>query len=129
MIHKIFTIYDNKAMAYLPPFFLHRTEMALRTFSDCVNSKDHQFGRHPADYNIFELGTYDDEHAKITEYTAPKNLGNGLEYTKQEIDEEQNLLELEDVNKKIEPLTLEFDQDEEPNYATTAQKLKEAKYK
>jgi hypothetical protein len=128
MIHKIFTVYDQKAAAYLPPFYMHRTEMALRVFSDCINSNDHQFGKHPADYSIFELGTFDDEKAITQTYTGPKLLGNGLEYLKQEINEEQRLLDLENTAKSIEKLTLEFDEDETPDYATTARKLKEAKY-
>ena len=70
MMHKLFTIYDQKAQAYLPPFFMHQTGMALRVFSDCVNSNDHQFGKHPADYTIFELGTFNDETAIIENYTA-----------------------------------------------------------
>lgn len=50
---KAFSVYDIKAAAYLPPFFLPTVGMATRTFSDCANSHDHQFGRNPADYILF----------------------------------------------------------------------------
>ena len=60
MVHRIFCIFDEKAKAYLPPFILPEVGMALRTFGDCVNSDDHQFGRHPSDYTMFTLGSYDD---------------------------------------------------------------------
>lgn len=40
MILLIFAIYDSKAKAYLTPFFLPKYEMAVRTFKDCVNSKN-----------------------------------------------------------------------------------------
>ncbi len=78
MIHKMFTIYDEKAKAYLPPFILPQREMAIRTFSDCVNSNDHQFGAHPHDYTLFQIGIFDDETADIQ--LDRKLIGNGVEY-------------------------------------------------
>jgi len=80
MEHKIFAIYDQKAFAYLPPFTLPRVEMAERTFLDCVNSDNHAFGKHPADYTLVELGTYDDLKGLISPYDAPKLIGSGVEY-------------------------------------------------
>jgi len=82
MEHKIFSIYDQKAYAYLPPFTLPRTEMAERTFQDCVNSPDHAFGRNPADYTLMELGTYDDNKGLITPYELVRTIGTGIEYVK-----------------------------------------------
>jgi len=81
MLHKIFTIHDSKAGAYLPPFILPREEMARRTFGDCINSPDHQFGNHPDDYTLFCLGVFDDEIAQY-QLDTPKSLGNGLEYVR-----------------------------------------------
>jgi len=78
MINEMFTIYDGKAEAYLPPFFLHQIAMASRVFSDCINSKDHQFSKHPEDYTLFHIGSFDDNTAKITSFTAV-SLGNGVE--------------------------------------------------
>ncbi len=77
MIQKIFTIYDEKAKAYLPPFFMPESGMAIRTFSDCINSKDHQFAKNPDDYTLFGLGHFNDATASLEPY-APKSLGNGL---------------------------------------------------
>lgn len=79
MILKIFTVYDEKAKAYLPPFLLPETGMATRTFADCINSADHQFGKNPQDYTIFALGHFNDASASIQPH-APKSLGNGLEF-------------------------------------------------
>jgi len=79
MIQKLFTIYDEKARAYLPPFFLGQEAQATRAFSDCVNSKDHQFGAHPTDYTLFSLGNFDDNNASFDTHN-PKTLGNGIEF-------------------------------------------------
>lgn len=81
MIHYQFSIYDQKAGAYLPPFILPRIEMAKRTFGDCINSDSHQFAAHPEDYTLFLLGTWDDETSLFKpEDNGPKTLGNGVEY-------------------------------------------------
>jgi len=79
MIHKIFAIYDEKAKAYLPPFFLPESGMAIRSFKDCINSNDHQFGKNPEDYTLFTLGHYNDASASIDPH-APKTLGNGITF-------------------------------------------------
>lgn len=84
MIHKIFTIHDAAAGAYLAPFFLHAEAMAIRTFSDCINDDNHQFGRHPKDYNILCLGEFDDNAGTFEIYQTPKPLGNGLSFVQTE---------------------------------------------
>jgi len=60
MKFKIFSVYDDKAKAYLPPFFLPEVGMAVRAFKDCVNDPGHNFGKHPADYTLFQCGAFDD---------------------------------------------------------------------
>lgn len=80
MIHKIFSIRDAAADAFLPPFVLPKTDMAKRTFGACVNSEDHQFAAYPEDYTLMEIGTFDDETGFVTQDMPPKSLGNGLNY-------------------------------------------------
>lgn len=81
MIHSVFSVFDAKAEAFLPPFVLPKTEMAQRVFSDCVNSNDHQFSKHPDDYTLFHLGTWSDEDGLFTPHRNTKqSLGNGVEY-------------------------------------------------
>jgi hypothetical protein len=79
MIINIFAIHDSKAHAFLPPFYFHHTEQAQRTFSDTIHDDTHMFSKHPADYTLFHLGTFDDEGAQIDTIT-PISLGNGLEF-------------------------------------------------
>lgn len=79
MILKIFSIQDIKAKAFLPPFFLPEQGQATRTFGDCVNDPKHQFGRHPHDYTLFGIGTFDDETGTIT-VEDKFAIGNGLEF-------------------------------------------------
>lgn len=85
MIHQIFTIHDAKAAAYLPPFILPNAEMAKRIFTDCVNSEDHQFAKHPEDYTLFRLGTFDDNSAQYMLTEGIHSEGNGLEFITHEL--------------------------------------------
>lgn len=81
MILSIFSVHDQKADAFLPPFFLPKIEMAQRVFADCCKSDSHQFGSNPQDYTLFHLGTFDDESGEIYQLEKAKiSLGNGLEY-------------------------------------------------
>ncbi len=88
MILKIFTIHDSKAGAFLPPFYLPQQGMAIRTFGDCVNDGKHEFSKHPEDYTLFLLGTFDDNTAK-TKAKTPESIGNGLEFLVDEGDPRQ----------------------------------------
>lgn len=81
MKHHIFTIYDSKADAYLPPFFLHQKAMAIRAFTDSVNNPESSISLHPADYTLFHLGEFDDNSAEITIATKTQ-MGNGIEFVK-----------------------------------------------
>ena len=80
---KIFTIYDSKSEAYLTPFFLKTTALAIREIETAVNDPNHQFGKFPADYSLFELGTYDEDTAKIEMKKTPQSLGVCIEFKTQ----------------------------------------------
>jgi len=79
MKHEMFSIFDVKAQAYLPPFVLPSEAMAIRVFGDCVNSNDHQFAKHPGDYTLFKLGTFDDSVCVVSCTPGAVKVVNGLE--------------------------------------------------
>lgn len=80
MKHKIFTIFDSKANAFLTPFYLPEQGMAARTFADCINSDTHQFSKHPADYTLYCTGEWDDKTGKSDLFDVKDDLGNGIMY-------------------------------------------------
>lgn len=88
MVHRIFTIHDSKAEAFLPPFFLPTAGMATRAFADMVMQPEHAFNQHPEDYTLFEIGEWSDIRGTIETYEAKKGLGNGLEYSHAELDQQ-----------------------------------------
>lgn len=76
----IFTVYDSKAETFLPPFFVPSKGIAIRAFEDCINSKDHHFGKHPADYTLFFLGEFDTDVGKFMLPETKQSVGNGVEF-------------------------------------------------
>ncbi len=77
---KIYTVFDSKPHAYLPPFFMKSNGEAVRAFSDTVNNPESSFNKHPEDYTLFELGNYDESTGKIETFDAMVALGNAVEF-------------------------------------------------
>lgn len=71
----MFSVYDSKAKAFLPPFFMGNDNLAKRVFSDCANDEKHMFSKHPEDYNLFCLGTFEDTTGMVEVHAQAQNLG------------------------------------------------------
>lgn len=57
---KIFSIRDSAVGAYLRPFYVPSKGAAIRGFTDEVNRKDSEMGAHPSDYELYEIGEFDE---------------------------------------------------------------------
>jgi hypothetical protein len=79
MLLRMFTVFDSKAEAFLPPFYLAAVGQAIRHFSDTASDPQHAFGRHPDDYTLFQIGTFDDQHASFDILESKISLGTALE--------------------------------------------------
>lgn len=75
MMLKMYSVFDSKAAAFLPPFFMHTDNVAKRTFSDCANDPQHMFSKHPEDYTLFCLGSFDDVTGVVSVKSQHDNLG------------------------------------------------------
>jgi hypothetical protein len=75
----ICSIRDSAADAYGRPFFLPSVGVAIRSFTDEVNraSEDNQIYQHPEDFDLFELGEFDDANGKFALLDVPKQLALG----------------------------------------------------
>lgn len=80
MLKRTFTVHDNKADMFLSPFYEITVGEAIRAFTDIVNLKDHPVHRHPNDYSLFLLGTYDTQSGQHKNLTTPELLGLAINY-------------------------------------------------
>ena len=63
---KIFSVLDTKAQAYMNPVSCATAGVALRTFEDSVNDPSSPFHKHPEDYILFQVGSFDETTGIIT---------------------------------------------------------------
>ena len=76
MIYYVFTVRDEKAEAFLTPFYLPTEALAKRAMVDCVNDSNHGFNKHPEDYSLWALGSFDDMSGKHEILDNPKHVFN-----------------------------------------------------
>lgn len=66
MILRAYSIFDNKALQYHPPFFASTDAAAVRSVRDLVDSSDTAVGRHPGDYVLYLVGEWDDQQGRFS---------------------------------------------------------------
>lgn len=66
MITNAYSIFDNKSLIYNVPWFQPTDGAATRLLADLANDLNTNIGRHPADYALYRIGTYDDAKAVMT---------------------------------------------------------------
>ena len=72
------SIYDAKAEAFMSPMTFQAKGQAVRSFADAVNKEDSEFNKHPEDYSVFLLGTFDPKMGKIEVQKSPISLAIGI---------------------------------------------------
>jgi len=72
MKFQAYTIYDSKEEIYCQPFFLLNEAVAIRQLSDMVNDEKTKISKHPADYSLWHLGSYEDSSATIDPLKSKK---------------------------------------------------------
>jgi hypothetical protein len=79
MLLKCFTVYDNKAGAYMQPFYTQSRGQALRSFADTANDQASTISRHAGDFTLFQIGEFNDEDASFVD-GLHVNLGCAIEF-------------------------------------------------
>lgn len=62
---RIFALYDIKSGAHGTPFFMHHVGEAVRACIDLGQDANTTVGRHPADFALHELGTFETDTGLI----------------------------------------------------------------
>lgn len=78
MILKIVAVRDRAADVFGQPNFVASIGGAIRAFGDQINNKEpnNALAAHPDDFDLYELGTYDDETADFNVH-APRQIAIG----------------------------------------------------
>lgn len=61
MTMNVYSIFDRKSLIYNTPWFQPTHGAATRILEDLVNDLSTNVGRHPNDYVLYCIGSYDDQ--------------------------------------------------------------------
>lgn len=82
MLYGVFAIFDSAVSTWLPPIYARNKGEMLRQFADAVNNRESTLHKHPGDYALYELGTWDDDKCLFDVLKQPVRLGLALEFVK-----------------------------------------------
>lgn len=62
----IFAVKDRALNAFMTPWFAQTVNQAIRMFQDEVNNPQGQMIKHPDDYDLYHLGSWNDDNGNFT---------------------------------------------------------------
>jgi len=82
MVKQIFSLHDDKALAFTQPFFMDTVGQATRALDGIVNSPETNVNKYPKDFKLYKLGTFDDNSGKLTSLDVPEFIAEANEFLK-----------------------------------------------
>lgn len=76
----LYSVYDAKVKYFHPPMFMMNRGEALRSWEEIANDESSTICRHPNDFDLFELGEFDDQTGKIVMHPSPESLGLAIQF-------------------------------------------------
>lgn len=70
----VFSILDTKTGIFNTPFFMAHPGQAVRAVTDLAQDQSTTIGRHPSDYALVQVGSWDDNSGAFENH-PPVNLG------------------------------------------------------
>ena len=61
----LFAIRDTKLEAFAPPFVSANNNTAMRSFQEVATDQQTTIYKHPSDYSLIRIGTWDEDEGKI----------------------------------------------------------------
>ena len=78
MIFNLYSVHDTLAGIYYMPFQTMAVQPAIRAFTDIVNDPNQSIYRNPSDYNLMQIGTFDDSTGMLSPFDKPEFIVNAL---------------------------------------------------
>lgn len=75
----VVSVRDRAADVYAVPNFMQSNGVAVRSFTDAVNTEDanSSLWKHPEDFDMYVLGTFDDEEGTFDLLDRPRQIAIG----------------------------------------------------
>lgn len=82
MLLQVFSIFDSATKSWAPPMYSRNNGQMIRDFADAVADSQTKLAKHPMDYALFELGSFDDDKCKFNLHATPIRLCLAMDYVK-----------------------------------------------
>ena len=73
----LYAVFDRASGIYDGPIPGQSDGQMIRNFSDMALNADHQIGKHPEDYTLFKVGTWNDGTAELVDVVSEKLINGG----------------------------------------------------
>lgn len=74
MKYVMLSVRDSAMDAFAAPFTVRAIGQAIRSFSDEVNRPESPMFAHPSDYELFHVGTFDEETGLVEAVSPPRSV-------------------------------------------------------
>lgn len=81
---KAFTIYDSAAEIFNTPFYARTLGEAERQFTQLVNDDKSVPAQRPEHFDLFHIGTYDDNTGKMSPLETPQHVVKAIQVKRKE---------------------------------------------
>jgi len=79
MTRAVIAVYDKKIGLFDPPFTVRHPGEAIREWDIIIKNPETKFGKNPEDFDLFQVGTYDENTGSTTNNTPPTQLASGIQ--------------------------------------------------
>ncbi len=85
MESNLYVVYDEKIERYSGLHVAQTHGQAMRGFADACQDQQIRFSKHPQDYSLYFIGTYNDENGEVISKLPPTFIARASEFIKQPI--------------------------------------------
>lgn len=71
----LYAVKDTKVGAFMPPFVARARGEAVRSFQAAIQDGTHAFAKFPADYELWQVGEFDDAHGELMPRVPDRIIG------------------------------------------------------
>lgn len=82
----ICAVRDRAIDSFGQPIYVHTNAQAARMFRDEINREGSEMGAHPEDFDLYEIGSYNEETAKLEALSTPRLISIGKDQKKTPIE-------------------------------------------
>jgi len=75
---KVFAVRDSKTQTYGQPWFQQTVGEAERSFKTLVNDEKSMPNKYPEDFDLYELGSYDDQTGVVVGRETPTHVAKAI---------------------------------------------------